>query len=107
MSQQGYAVPVTTTGFLPGDSLTRAVNLVNDGNSALGSVTLSSSAHPVSSVLTTDVSNGLQLTVKKCLGRVDPGRHRPGPHLRLLRHRDRPRLRPGGHQPHPERRGPR
>ena len=44
VSQQGYAVPVTTTGFLPGDSLTRAVNLVNDGNSPLGSVTLSSSA---------------------------------------------------------------
>ena len=65
VSQQGYAVPVTTTGFLPGDSLTRAVNLVNDGNSPLGSVTLSSSA-TVSSVLTTDALNGLQLTVKKC-----------------------------------------
>jgi len=65
LSQPGFAVPVTTTGFVPGDSLTRAVNLVNDGNSALGSVTLSSSA-TASSVLTTDVSNGLQLTVKKC-----------------------------------------
>ena len=32
VSQQGFAVPVTTTGFVPGDSLTRAVNLVNDGN---------------------------------------------------------------------------
>ena len=65
LSQPGYAVPVTTTGFVPGDSMTRAVNLVNDGNSALGSVTLSSSA-TASSVLTTDVTNGLQLTVKKC-----------------------------------------
>ena len=65
VSQQGYAVPVTTAGFLPGDSLTRAVNLVNDGNSALGSVTLNSAA-TASSVLTTDVVNGLQLTVKKC-----------------------------------------
>ena len=65
LSQQGYAVPVTTAGFLPGDSLTRAVNLVNDGNSPLGSVTLSSVA-TASSVLTTDVTNGLQLTVKKC-----------------------------------------
>jgi hypothetical protein len=65
VAQQGYSVPVTTAGFLPGDSLTRAVNLVNDGNSALGSVTLSSTA-TVSSVLTTDTTNGLQLTVKKC-----------------------------------------
>ena len=40
LSQPGYAVPVTTAGFVPGDSLTRAVNLVNDGNSPLGSVTL-------------------------------------------------------------------
>ncbi len=65
VSQQGYAVPVTTTGFLPGDSMTRAVNLVNDGNSPLVSLSLSSVA-TASSVLTTDLSNGLQLTVKKC-----------------------------------------
>ena len=65
LSQPGFAVPVTTTGFVPGDSMTRAVNLVNDGNSPLGSVSLSSSA-TASSVLTTDVTNGLQLTVKKC-----------------------------------------
>ena len=65
LTQQGYAVPVTTTRLLPGDSMTRAVNLVNDGNSALGSVTLSSAA-TASSVLTTDTVNGLQLTVKKC-----------------------------------------
>ena len=65
VSQQGFGVPVTTTGFVPGDSLTRAVNLVNDGNAALGSVTLSSAA-TAGSVLTTDTVNGLQLTVKKC-----------------------------------------
>jgi hypothetical protein len=65
LSQQGYAVPVTTTGFLPGDSMTRAVNLVNDGNSPLGSVTLNSAA-TAGSVLTTDLVHGLQLTVKKC-----------------------------------------
>jgi hypothetical protein len=65
LSQQGYAVPVTTTGFVPGDSMTRAVNLVNDGNSPLSAVTLSSTA-TAGSVLTTDLSNGLQLTVKKC-----------------------------------------
>jgi len=65
LSQQGAAVPVSTTGFLPGDSITRAVNLVNDGNSPLGSVTLNSAA-TASSILTTDITNGLQLTVKKC-----------------------------------------
>jgi hypothetical protein len=65
LTQQGYAVPVTTTGFLPGDSMTRAVNLANDGNSPLGSVTLTSAA-TATSVLTTDTANGLQLTVKKC-----------------------------------------
>ena len=65
LTQQGYTVPLTTAGFLPGDSLTRAVNLVNDGNSALGSVSLSSTA-TTASVLTTDPANGLQLSVKKC-----------------------------------------
>ena len=65
LSQPGFAVPVTTTGFVPGDSMTRAVNLVNDGNSPLGSVTLNSAA-TAGSVLTTDTTNGLQLTVKKC-----------------------------------------
>ena len=65
LSQPGVAVPVSTTGFLPGDSITRAVNLVNDGNSPLSSVTLSSAA-TASSVLTTDAVNGLQLSVKKC-----------------------------------------
>jgi hypothetical protein len=61
------AIPVTTTNFVPGDSITRAVNLVNDGGSDLGSVSLSSSlsAGPAN-VLTTDTVNGLQLTVRKC-----------------------------------------
>jgi hypothetical protein len=65
LTQPGVPVPVTTTGFLPGDSMTRAVNLVNDGNSPLSAVSLSSTA-TASSVLTTDAVNGLQLTVKKC-----------------------------------------
>jgi hypothetical protein len=59
------SVPLTTTGFVPGDSITQAVNLVNTGNSALGSVTLDTTA-PVSSLLTTDTVNGLQLTLKSC-----------------------------------------
>jgi hypothetical protein len=59
------AVPVSTTGFVPGDSITRAVNLSNDGNSALASVSLASTA-TAGSILTTDQTNGLQLSVKSC-----------------------------------------
>jgi hypothetical protein len=60
-----FAVPVTTTGFVPGDSITRAVNLTNDGSSALASVSLASTA-TAGSILTTDTTNGLQLAVKSC-----------------------------------------
>ena len=65
VTQQGYAVPVTTSNFVPGDSLTRAVNLINDGSSPLGSVTLNSTVQ-TPSILTTDATNGLQLAVKSC-----------------------------------------
>ena len=65
LTQPSVAIPASTVGFVPGDSLTRAVNLVNDGNSALGSVTLGSTV-ATPSVLTTDVANGLQLAVKSC-----------------------------------------
>jgi hypothetical protein len=65
VTQQGFTVPVTTSNFVPGDSLTRAVNLVNDGSSALGSVTLGSTV-AAPSILTTDAINGLQLAVKAC-----------------------------------------
>jgi hypothetical protein len=65
VTQQGYTVPVTTSNFVPGDSMTRAVNLINDGSSALGSVTLATTVQ-TPSILTTDVSNGLQLSVKSC-----------------------------------------
>ena len=65
VTQQGYSVPVTTSNFVPGDSMTRAVNLINDGSSALGSVSLSSTV-TTPSILTTDMTNGLQLAVKSC-----------------------------------------
>jgi len=65
VTQQGFTVPATTSNFVPGDSLTRAVNLVNLGSSALGSVSLASTV-ATPSVLTTDTTNGLQLTVKSC-----------------------------------------
>ena len=61
------AIPVTTNNFVPGDSLTRAVNLVNDGGNDLGSVNVNSilTSAPANA-LTTDLVNGLQLSVKKC-----------------------------------------
>jgi len=65
VTQTGYAVPVSTTGFVPGDSITRAVTLVNDGSAALGSISFTSAA-TVGSVLTTDTVNGLQLSLKSC-----------------------------------------
>jgi len=65
VNQTGYAVPVTTAGFVPGDSLTRAINLVNDGSAPLGSIGFSSVA-TAGSILTTDTVNGLQLSLKSC-----------------------------------------
>jgi hypothetical protein len=60
------AIPVTTTGFMAGDSMTRAVDLINDGDSALGSVSLTAQVTSTASVLTTDAVNGLQLAVTGC-----------------------------------------
>jgi hypothetical protein len=65
LSQQGYAIPATTSNFVPGDSMTRAVNLVNNGASPFGSVALGVTTS-APSLLTTDATNGLQLTVKSC-----------------------------------------
>jgi hypothetical protein len=60
-----YAVPVSVTGLVPGDSITRAVNLVNDGDLAMSSVSVVSTA-TAPSILTTDTVNGLQLAVRSC-----------------------------------------
>jgi hypothetical protein len=59
------AIPVTTAGFVPGDSMSRAVNLINDGTTALGALSVTS-AVTTPSILTTDATNGLQLTVEGC-----------------------------------------
>jgi hypothetical protein len=61
----GVTVPVTTAGFVPGDSVTQAVNLINKGTAPLGSVSLSTTV-AAPSVLTTDLTNGLQLAVRSC-----------------------------------------
>ena len=60
-----YAIPVSITGLVPGDSITRAVNLVNDGNLGLSAISVVSTA-TAPSVLTTDTVNGLQLAIKSC-----------------------------------------
>jgi hypothetical protein len=59
-------IPVNTAGFVPGDSMTRAVDLVNDGNVALGALSVTSAVTSAANVLTTDAVNGLQLTVEGC-----------------------------------------
>jgi hypothetical protein len=51
--------------FLAGDSRSYRVDLVNDGDAALGSLTMTSRA-TASSILDTDAVHGLQLTVKSC-----------------------------------------
>jgi hypothetical protein len=52
-------------GWVPGDHSYLAVDLVNTGSSALGSITLD--VTPLrSSILDTDTTNGLQLTLDDC-----------------------------------------
>jgi hypothetical protein len=63
-TQQG-TLPLDVSGLVPGDSLTRAVNLVNDGNLAFGSINLATTV-TTPSVLTTDAVNGLQKSIRSC-----------------------------------------
>lgn len=56
------------SGILPGDTMQRAVDLQNTasaGNDALGSITLTTTASP-STTLDTDATNGLQMVIDKC-----------------------------------------
>lgn len=59
------AIPATVSGFVPGDSMSRAVNLSNNGTSALSSLTLTDQS-TATNALVTDLTNGLQLSVKTC-----------------------------------------
>ena len=61
----GASVPLTFGGILPGSSITQPVDLVNDGSSALSRVSLATTA-TTSSLLDTDRTNGLQLSVRSC-----------------------------------------
>ncbi|MET3175487.1 UNVERIFIED_ORG: spore coat-associated protein N [Arthrobacter sp. UYCu721] len=59
------SVPVA--GLLPGDTVDKFVTLENTGNSTLGTVTLSTAAATgTESLLTSDVVNGLKITVESC-----------------------------------------
>jgi hypothetical protein len=58
-------VPFSGGMMLAGDSRGHLIDLVNDGNTALGSVTFDSWATS-SSVLDTDAVDGLQLSVESC-----------------------------------------
>ena len=57
---------IGATGLLPGDTIQRAVDLVNSGNSNLASVTLTTSLLSASSVLDSDATNGLQMVIDSC-----------------------------------------
>jgi len=61
----GSAHPIDVAGFVPGDRMTRVIDLVNDGSAPMATISLSAVA-TVSSVLDTDAANGLQLTVRSC-----------------------------------------
>jgi hypothetical protein len=60
-----YSIPVSVSNLVPGDSITRAVNLVNDGDLGMSAINVVSTA-TASSILTSDQTNGLQLAVKSC-----------------------------------------
>ena len=56
---------VPITGLLPGESVEKYVTLSNEGDSDFNAVTLTTSA-TTGSLLTSDVTNGLKLTVETC-----------------------------------------
>jgi hypothetical protein len=58
------SVPLTFS-VSPGGSAVRTVNVVNDGSSALSAISLATVA-TTSSILDTDPTNGLQMTVQSC-----------------------------------------
>jgi spore coat-associated protein N len=56
---------IGASALAPGDTLQRSVDLTNSGTLDLASVTLTTSASP-SSLLDTDVTNGLQMVIDRC-----------------------------------------
>lgn len=58
-------LPMNAAGFVPGDSISRSVDLVNSGDLGFAGIQLASTA-TTSSLLDTDTTNGLQLRVTSC-----------------------------------------
>jgi hypothetical protein len=56
---------VNATNLIPGDVYYRSFDLINSGTHALSSITLTTTASP-SSLLDTDTTNGLQITIQRC-----------------------------------------
>lgn len=56
---------IAATGIVPGDTINRAVDLTSTSTDPLASVSLTTTASP-SSLLNTDTTNGLRLTVQRC-----------------------------------------
>jgi predicted ribosomally synthesized peptide with SipW-like signal peptide len=56
---------VNATNIVPGDTMQRSVDLTSSSSDPLGSVSLTTSAAP-SSLLDTDATNGLQMTITSC-----------------------------------------
>ena len=58
-------LPLGASGFVPGDKVSRTYDLVNTGDLAFAGMSLTTTA-TTSSVLDTDRTNGLQLSVQSC-----------------------------------------
>lgn len=56
---------ISASGIVPGDTISRAVTLTGSSSEPLGSVSLTTTAAP-SSLLDTDTTNGLKMTVQRC-----------------------------------------
>ncbi|TFV52732.1 TasA family protein [Blastococcus sp. TF02A_35] len=70
---RGDSLPLNVANLVPGDTITRAITIKNDGNLPLGSVSLAATAAAPASILTTDATNGLQMAVKSCAVAWTPG----------------------------------
>uniref|UniRef100_UPI003F493448 TasA family protein n=1 Tax=Pseudarthrobacter oxydans TaxID=1671 RepID=UPI003F493448 len=57
---------VPIAGLLPGDKVEKLVTLANTGNSDLNNITLTTTASVPASLLTSDATDGLQLTIENC-----------------------------------------
>ena len=56
---------VSAANIVPGDTISRAVNLASTGTDPLGSVAVTTTA-TASSLLNTDTTNGLKMTIQRC-----------------------------------------